>query len=42
MSEQTATKQNTLNGVNVDQLFDTIGMIKEDSEIAKFKFRNKK
>jgi uncharacterized OsmC-like protein len=41
MSEQTATKQNTLNGVNVDQLFETIGMIKEDSEIAKFKFRNK-
>ena len=41
MSELTAAKQNTLNGVNVDQLFDTIGMIKEDSEIAKFKFRNK-
>ena len=39
MSEQTLTKQNTLNGVNVDQLMDTIGLIKEDSEIASFKFR---
>jgi len=41
MSEQTLTQQNTLNGVNVDQLFETIGLIKGDSEIANFKFRNK-
>ena len=40
MSEQAITNQNSLNGVNVDQIFETIGLIKEDSEIAKFKFRN--
>ena len=41
MSEQNATVQNELNGVNVDQIFETVAMVKEDSEIAKFKFRNK-
>ena len=40
MSEQTITQQNILNGVNVDQIFETIDLIKEDSDIAKFKFRN--
>ena len=41
MSEQTAIKQNGVNGVNTEQLFETVGLIKEDAEIAKFKFRNK-
>ncbi len=43
MSEQTAlsVEQDTvLNGVNVTQLVATIGVIEENSEIAKFKFRN--
>jgi len=40
MSEQTATTQNTLNGVNVDQLFENIELINEENELAKFKFRN--
>lgn len=40
MSAQTATKQNTvLNGVNVTALVDTVEAIKENAEIAKFKFR---
>lgn len=43
MSENTAlnTEQDTvLNGVNVTQLIDTIELVKENAEIAKFKFRN--
>jgi uncharacterized OsmC-like protein len=32
-------KQKMVNGVNVDQLFSTIDLIKQDSEVAKFKFR---
>ena len=43
MSEQTAvnTEQDTvLNGVNVTQLFGTIELVKENPDIAKFKFRN--
>lgn len=43
MSEQTAvdTQQDTvLNGVNVTQLMDTIEVVRENSEVAKFKFRN--
>jgi len=40
MSAQTATKQNTvLNGVNVTALVDTVEAIKDNAEIAKFKFR---
>lgn len=31
--------EKTINGVNVDQLFKTIEMIKENPEIARFKFR---
>ena len=38
MSEQTAATQNTLNGVNVDQLFENIELINEENELAKFKF----
>ena len=41
MSEQTATNQVMVNGVNTEQLFETVGLIKEDAEIAKFQFRNK-
>jgi uncharacterized OsmC-like protein len=43
MSEQTAvstTQDTVLNGVNVTQLFDTIELVTENTEIAKFKFRN--
>lgn len=43
MSDQTVlkTQQDTvLNGVNTTQLFDTIEVIKESPEVAKFKFRN--
>lgn len=43
MSEQTVlkTKQDKeLNGVNVTQLFDTMEVIRESPEVAKFKFRN--
>jgi uncharacterized OsmC-like protein len=32
-------KEKILNGVNVDQLFNTIDLIKENPDIAKFKFR---
>ena len=41
MSELTAAKQIGVNGVNTEQLFETVGLIKEDAEIAKFKFRNR-
>ena len=34
------TKPNLMNGVNLDQLFGTINAIKENPELAKFKFRN--
>lgn len=33
------TQEKTVNGVNVDQLFSTIELIKKKPEIAKFKFR---
>ena len=33
------TQEKKVNGVNVDQLFKTIELIKEKSEIARFKFR---
>ena len=33
------TKEKTVNGVNIDQLFSTINLIKEKPEIAQFKFR---
>jgi len=33
------TQEKNVNGVNVDQLFKTIELIKEKPEIAKFKFR---
>ena len=40
MSEQTATFQDmVVNGVNVTKLEDTIGVIKENADIANFKFR---
>ena len=39
MKEQTMTKANVVNGVNVGQLFETIEAIKENGVIAKFKFR---
>lgn len=42
MSNQPAvTNQNILNGVNADDIFSTIEAVKENAEIAKFKFRNK-
>lgn len=34
------TKQNLMNGVNLDQLFGTINAIKETPELANFKFRS--
>ena len=34
-------KENIVNGVNVDKLFETVGVIKEKPEIAKFNFRAK-
>jgi uncharacterized OsmC-like protein len=37
--EATQEKEKFLNGVNVDQLFNTIDLIKEKPDIAKFKFR---
>jgi uncharacterized OsmC-like protein len=37
--EATKEKEKILNGVNVDQLFSTIDLIKEKPDIAKFKFR---
>jgi uncharacterized OsmC-like protein len=39
MTTQTSTKN--LNGINVDQLIDTINAVKDQSDIAKFKFRAK-
>lgn len=36
---EAAIKEKTVNGVNVDQLFSTINLIKQRPEIAKFKFR---
>ncbi len=42
MSEQTATSLTqdlVVNGVNVTQLVDTVGLIKENADIAGFKFR---
>jgi uncharacterized OsmC-like protein len=33
------TEQNIVNGVNVDQLFETINVIKDQPDIAKFRFR---
>jgi hypothetical protein len=32
-------QEKAVNGVNVDQLFSTINIIKENPEIAQFKFR---
>ncbi len=43
MSEQTAvrnTQDTVLNGVNVTQLLETIKLVEENSEIARFKFRS--
>jgi len=37
--EATKEKAKILNGVNVEQLFSTIDLIKEKPDIAKFKFR---
>ena len=39
--EATKQKEKTLNGVNVEQLYRTIDLIKENPNIAKFKFRAK-
>ncbi|UCB48760.1 MAG: OsmC family protein [Deltaproteobacteria bacterium] len=39
MQEQAIKKQSTVNGVDVDRLFETIDVIKEKPEIGKFKFR---
>lgn len=36
---ETEQKQKMVNGVNVDQLFSTIDLIKQNPEVAKFKFR---
>jgi uncharacterized OsmC-like protein len=36
---EAAIRKTVVNGVNVDQLFSTIDLIKEKPEIAKFKFR---
>jgi uncharacterized OsmC-like protein len=41
MQEQAIKKPTTVNGVAVDKLFETIDVIKEKPEIAKFKFRAK-
>lgn len=43
MSEQTALnvqQDKVVNGVNVTKLFDTIELVRQNAEIAKFKFRN--
>lgn len=37
--ESAIEKEKILNGINVDQLFNTIDLIKENPDIAKFKFR---
>ena len=39
--EAVKIKKNILNGINVEQLFSTIDLIKENPDIAKFKFRAK-
>ncbi len=40
MAKETAhKKEKFVNGINVDQLFGTIGMVKENPEIARFRFR---
>ncbi|MGB6011155.1 MAG: hypothetical protein WBI57_07795, partial [Desulfobacterales bacterium] len=39
--EAVKEKEKILNGVNVEQLFSTIDLIKENPNIAKFKFRAK-
>lgn len=37
----TAVEAKTVNGVNVDALFDTVNAVKSNAQIAKFKFRAK-
>lgn len=37
--QQTVKQQNTVNGVNVDELFGTIDAIKGQTDLAKFQFR---
>jgi uncharacterized OsmC-like protein len=37
--EATVEKPKTVNGINTDQLFKTLDLIKENPDIAKFKFR---
>lgn len=39
-NQETDTNQNILNGVNVDDIFSTIEAVRENPEIARFKFRN--
>ena len=39
--EATKEKEKILNGVNVEQLYSTIDLVKENPNIAKFKFRAK-
>jgi hypothetical protein len=40
MAKETAhKKEKFVNGINVDQLFGTIDMVKENPEIARFRFR---
>ena len=39
MAEKTTVQQKVVNGVNVDQLFETIDAIRGNGVIAKFKFR---
>ena len=39
--EATKEKEKFLNGINVEQLYSTIDLIKENPNIAKFKFRAK-
>ena len=35
------TTENIKNGVNVDQLVETIGAVQQNPELAKFQFRSK-
>ena len=37
--QETKEKKQLVNGINTKQLFDTIDLIKENPNIAKFKFR---
>jgi uncharacterized OsmC-like protein len=39
MTQETTTQPKIVNGLNVTQLFETIDVIKENKEIAKFNFR---